>query len=238
MEERYSNYVFSCYPSDSWASKVAMEIEKHIDIILKDNMECSIMLTGGNTIKLLYEYWRTNPISNFDKLRFYFGDERFVDPEDYESNYGLAKRSFFIDKQRLTKVFPMFDGKVDMNSAVQDYENILPTEIDLLFLGLGTDGHIASIFPHSGLTHRSNRKISSSISPDWPNERITITADVIFNAKFVFLFAIGAEKGKVLAKALYEPLKTEEMPVRMTIGRHWLMDETACTEFKNIMGTS
>jgi 6-phosphogluconolactonase len=236
--ELYNNCLFSCYKTAEWAAKASAEIEKNVGIVLQSQDECSIMLTGGNSTKLIYDHWKANPIKNFSRLRFYFGDERCVEPEHTESNYGLAKRTFFFTQERLEKVHWMYEGEMNSELAANNYEDILPNQIDLLFLGLGTDGHIASIFPHSGLTHRSNRKVLSSNSPVWPNERITVTSDVILDAKFVFLFAIGAEKGKVLAKAMQEPDKTEEMPVRMTIGRHWLIDETACTEFKHIIGIS
>ncbi len=238
MVEKSSICKVSCFPSATWAMRAAAMIDEHIDIVLQDQEECSIMLTGGNTIKLLYEFWRARPLQNFNRLRFYFGDERCVPPDHQESNFGLANRLYFNTPDSLEKVHRMYSGETNPESAVGEYEKLLPEKIDLVFLGLGTDGHIASLFPGCGSTRRIGRKVLSSKGPVWPHERITVTADIILDAKYVFLFVIGAEKGKVLANSLSEPDNTEGMPVRLTIGRYWLMDENACLEFIKLRGAS
>jgi 6-phosphogluconolactonase len=105
-------------------------------------------------------------------VRFYFGDERCVSPDHPESNYGMAMRTLF--KQGVPKgcsVFRMEADGSDREAAALQYSEMLPDKIDLLLLGVGEDGHIASLFPGSEALQEVARCVMPIIGPKAPNER-------------------------------------------------------------------
>lgn len=194
---------------------------------------CSIMLTGGQSTAILYEYWRNNPMPESDCINYYFGDERAVHPNDAESNYGLAVNLLFGNNLNNIKIHRLKADSKDRKRAILEYSALLPDQVDIVLLGIGKDGHIASIFPGSNYVYRSGEKIMESFCPFWPNTRLSITADVILEARNILLLAKGKEKGKILAKAIQEPDNLKEMPIRLTIGRDWLLDYDAYEALMN-----
>jgi 6-phosphogluconolactonase len=112
-------------------------------------------------------------------------------------------------------------------AAARAYENLLPEAIDVLLLGVGTDGHVASLFPHSPALRATQRKVVPVTGPKPPRERLTITPKVIAAAREVFVLATGTEKGEMLAEALKAPADPASLPVRLTLGGTWLLDEKA-----------
>jgi len=113
----------------------------------------------------------------------------------------------------------------DHEAAAEAYETHLPDVIDLLLLGMGTDGHVASLFPDSSALRENQRSVVAVTSPKPPCERLTITPKVIGNAKQLFLLATGEEKGRILANALTTPEKSNNLPIRLTMRGCWLLDE-------------
>lgn len=112
------------------------------------------------------------------------------------------------------------------------YEALLPDEIDLVLLSVGEDGHIASLFPHSSALMSEANMAYVSDAPKPPSYRISITPRVILNAKHVIVMASGDVKGQVLARAQNSPDDISELPVRVTIGRTWVLDEEAASSFR------
>jgi 6-phosphogluconolactonase len=119
---------------------------------------------------------------------------------------------------------------VDKDEAARRYETLLPNEIHILILGVGLDGHIASLFPGHPALDEQERKVLPVSQIGVKHDRITITPQVISSAKEVFLLATGREKGKVLAKALSSQIGYKEFPVCLTFGGTWLLDEDAAME--------
>ena len=212
------------------------------DIILKDinssilnRNVCNLMLTGGVTAKILYNYWRENAsLLNYKNINYYFGDERCVPYNSADSNYLMAMENLFPNVVPGGCTINRIEvDNVDKESAAIKYEGSIPDIIDVLLLGLGTDGHIASIFPYSPVFNSKRRKVMLVSSPYYPKERITITPKVISESKSIFLLATGSEKGRVLGEALNFSDKIEKLPVRLTISTNWLIDSQAEKEIKN-----
>lgn len=124
-------------------------------------------------------------------------------------------------------VIRMEAENIDREAATKAYDKLLPETIDILLLGMGTDGHIASLFPHSSALHLDQRSVAPVMGPNPPHERLTITPQIIASAGSVFLLATGEEKGRVLAEALKSPEDFASLPVRLTLGSTWLLDEEA-----------
>jgi 6-phosphogluconolactonase len=195
--------------------------------------DMSIMLTGGHSAEMLYKSWVGNSPFTFSKSTCYFGDERSVPPGHPDSNYGMTISALFPDGIiENCKIERIRGEETDRDIEAGRYSKLLPESVDLLLLSVGTDGHIASLFPHSEALNESERIIVPITGPTPPSKRLTITPRVIKSAKKIVVMAAGNEKGRVLAKALEEPDNIMELPVRLTIGSTWVLDETAARAFQ------
>ena len=231
---KYPDIIFA--DNQKWANLASNTILRSIEKILLEKEICNIILTGGRTAQALYEEFFNNCLLPIDRIHFYFGDERCVAPESRESNFNLfysALKGYKINPS-LT-VYRIRGECADIESEARRYEKLLDIEIDILLLGLGMDGHIASLFPG----HRSLGEITRSvvgISQEGINhDRITITSKIISQAKEVFLLATGQHKGKVLSNALNYPDNFNALPVCFAINRTWILDVEAAMEvYKNI----
>ena len=107
---------------------------------------------------------------------------------------------------------------------------MLPESIDVLFLSVGSDGHIASLYPQSNALNEKTKSVVPVVGPKPPPERLTITTSVIQPAKSTFLFAQGKEKGQILAQALESPNNIASFPARLVLGATWILDTDAAEQ--------
>ncbi len=176
-----------------------------------DQDSITVCLSGGSTPKLLFEELAANHREAIDwsRLHFFWGDERCVAPEDPQSNYGEC-RKLLLDQIEIpvTNVQRVI-GESDPNAEADRYgrtitdnvatgENGLPV-FDLMILGMGGDGHTASIFPHQMDLLTSEKICDVAVHPDSGQKRVTITGPVINNAKQVVFLITGGGKADVLA---------------------------------------
>lgn len=217
---------FKYFDIATWANSAAALVMRVVQRSLVTQGSCDVMLTGGRSAEHLYEVWATLP--DFEKLRgvrFYFGDERCVAPEALESNYGMVMRTLFRGGVPAgCALFRIEADKFDREAAAEQYARILPTKIDLMLLGVGEDGHIASLFPGSKLIYETGRLVACVTGPKPPCERITITPKVIAQAESIFVLAAGTEKAAVLSKALDVPSDVMALPARLVLNATWLLD--------------
>ncbi|WP_421976290.1 6-phosphogluconolactonase [Roseivirga seohaensis] len=173
----------------------------------------NIALSGGSTPKLLFEIL-VNKYSDkieWPKFHFYWGDERCVPPTSGESNYGMTHEYLFqhldIPEENIHRVF----GECDPNEEAVRYgklisENLPPInglpQFDLIILGLGEDGHTASIFPHQMELITSRKVCEVAKHPTSGQKRITLTGSVINNAKEVCFLVIGNAKAEKVNEIL------------------------------------
>jgi len=191
------------------------------------------MLTGGNTAKKLYHHWFVSQPWDHRKIRYYFGDERCVLPEHQESNFGMVRKTLFPEGiPDNSKVMRMEGELSDRETAAKNYERMLPNSLDILLLSVGPDGHIASLFPYNHALNEETRLVVPVEVTKTPLKRLTITSPVIRSAKSVFLFAIGEEKGRILAKVLDKPDDIASLPVCKVICSTWLLDSDAYSLLK------
>lgn len=207
----------------------------------------SIALSGGSTPKSLYELL-ANPAAEFrarihwDQVHFFWTDERNVPPDDRDSNYRMAFEAMLSH----VPVSPLNVHRVrtevgDTNDAASDYEKQLcdfftlePGEFpsfDLILLGLGTDGHTASIFPASSLLHERDRLVANPWVESLRSYRITLTLPVLNNGQLVLFLVSGEEKAKTLRDVLQTQPNPDRLPaqaVNPTKGELlWLVDAAA-----------
>lgn len=209
-----------------WPLLSARLIQDRINSVLLEHGQCTVVLTGGRSAERLYTSWARLPeFSQTSGIRFYFGDERCVLPDHLESNYAMVMRSLFNRGVPVgCSVFRMEAEDSDREAAAQRYAEVLPEKVDVLLLGVGEDGHIASLFPGSPALLEVSRRVLAASGPKPPYERLTITPTVIAQARSVFVLAAGAAKANVLAGALNGESGIVTLPARLVIGANWLMD--------------
>ena len=223
IEDRFN---FIQFNSLTWAEQSANLIQECIGDVISKNGKCAVMLTGGRCAARLYLAWRE--LLEFQQLKhvdFYFGDERCVSPDSDESNYGLAIRSLFkFGVPQKCRVFRMEANDPDVCSAVARYDQALPAYIDVLLLGVGEDGHIASLFPGSAALHEKHRRVAYVNCGKQLHNRMTITPVVISHAKSIYVLAAGDTKTAVLSLALQSRADFDRIPARLVLGANWLFD--------------
>lgn len=214
------------FPSQDWAASSAELIQAAVLAVLREKPKCCVVLTGGRSAAKMYAEWSGMP--SFPRLRnvaFFFGDERCVEPGNSESNYGMTMNSLFAKGvPQDCQVSRMEADAEDIEAAVARYATILPDKVDVLILGVGEDGHIASLFPNQEALRECRRKVVViKNSPKPPAERMTITPSVVTAARHVFILASG--KGEVLERAKLAPQDIDAMPVRLATTAHWLLEK-------------
>ena len=216
--------------SENWCelatSVVASTVKTHITVM----GICTLMLTGGNTAKQLYQHWAVSKPWNHSKIIYYFGGERCVPHDHQDSNYSMVKRSLFPKgTPKGCKVIRMEGELPEREAAARNYEQMFPESIDILLLSIGSDGHIASLFPRSNALNET-KSVVPVVGPKPPSERLTITTSVIQSAKSTFLFAQGKEKGQILAQALESRNNIASFPVRLVLEATWILDTDAAEQ--------
>jgi 6-phosphogluconolactonase len=169
----------------------------------------SIALPGGSVATSCFPALASLPLPWKD-IHFFWADERAVPPSDPESNYGLADRLWLTPARvPITSVHRMAADVSDLPAAAGDYASQLTrlvgveAVLDLVLLGMGPDGHIASLFPgHPLLAEREHLVAAVFDSPKPPPRRLTLTMPVIANARRVIVVAFGASKAEALGEAL------------------------------------
>jgi 6-phosphogluconolactonase len=211
-----------------WPAQAASVIAERIEKILLEKQNCSIFLTGGRSAAAVYPFLAEHIRDFKGEIHFYIGDERCVPEDHQDSNYGMIINKLFSggfnSNQKLYKMYDSIDGPQE---SLIKYAGIVPDKADLIILGLGDDGHIASLFPGQSWINQNNMKIISAISPYNGLERLTITQYVIERADQIIILASGTNKSRILSQ-LYNNLNDlTAIPARMLIKGLWLFDQNA-----------
>ena len=211
-----------------------------------DRGRFTIALSGGSTPKSLYTLLATNARTSlpWERMFFFFGDERHVPPTDPESNYRMA------DEAMLSKV-PVAPSNVfrvqaenpDAKAAAEAYEQTLRKffaleagqvpAFDLILLGMGPDGHTASLFPGTEALNEKSKLVVANWVEKLKTHRITLTLPVLNAAQCVAFLVSGTDKAPVLKSVLEGDAPGEQYPaklVRPAQGKLiWLLDRAAAS---------
>ena len=176
----------------------------------------NVALSGGHTPETLFRVLASQEFRgqvDWGRVDLFWGDERAVPPESKESNYGVARRELLI---RVAipggNVHRMEAEKPNIGRAAQDYEDLLREKLpldsrgfprfDLIFLGLGPEGHTASLFPGVRGTRETSRWVSTPLVPKIGSRRMTLTLPVLNAAHRALFLVAGAEKAEILHTVL------------------------------------
>jgi 6-phosphogluconolactonase len=225
----------------------AVSLIDHIKRTLSQKDIYSLVLSGGQTPRRLYELLATEfrHAIPWNRIRLYMGDERFVPPDDPRSNYKMIKEAM-LDHLPVTEknVYMMPTSLYTPDQAAVSYENILRShydnetsgpdiwpKFDMVLLGMGADGHAASLFPDSPALAEANKWVVVSRAPEEPRTRLTMTIPAINNAEAIFFLITGKDKAKAFKLALGEG--TPHCPaslIRPGRGKlSWWVDESAAS---------
>jgi 6-phosphogluconolactonase len=174
----------------------------------------SIVLTGGSSPGAAYE--RAAALEpDWSSASVWWGDERCVPPDDERSNYGLAKRTLLDRLEREPDVHRI-RGELRPAVAAGAYEQELDgTTLDLLLLGLGPDGHVASLFPGSPQLEERERLVTSGPARLEPwVDRVTLTLPALVSARRIVFLVVGKDKADAVARAFRGEI-TEEVPASL-----------------------
>src|SRR5687768_1157437 len=169
-----------------------------------------VALSGGSTPKMLYRLLASDEYRDkvpWAGIHFFFGDERWVPLSHPDSNYRLANDELFSKVGvQPENIFPMPTEDLAPDQAAQLYEATLRRAFeeeglplfDLIFLGMGDDGHTASLFPHTDVLHEGKRLVSAPYVEKLKSHRITLTVPVLLAADRVLFMAAGESKAPAL----------------------------------------
>lgn len=210
-----------------WGKFSAIKINNEVIKVCERKGFCNIMLTGGRSASIMYDYW-ADIISTKYNLNFYFGDERCVSPDSSTSNFFTALNSLF--KNGIHPKFHVeriYGEAFNLEIEAKRYESILPNDIDILLLSIGEDAHIASLFPGNFDAIYSKSYVEVVSGPKFPFQRITITPKYIRKANIIFTFACGFSKNAILKKIFNSNDENLFIPARLVLNGNWLIDSSA-----------
>ena len=201
----------------------------------------TVALSGGSTPKSLYALLASGSIPNipWEKIFIFFGDERFVPPDHPDSNYRMARETGLFSKVPEGNVFRVHAEDKDANDAAGAYDQALrkffglrPGEFprfDLVLLGLGPDGHTASLFPGTAALNEKSSLVVANWVDKFQTYRLTLTLPVLNSAACVMFLVSGADKAGIVREVLEnEHANLPSQKVRPADGRLvWLLDGAA-----------
>lgn len=212
-----------------------------IDSSISERGQCTIALSGGSTPKPLYEAIASQNLP-WEKIHVFWGDERYVPPDHPDSNQGMARRAW-LDKVNIpaANIHPMpthaGDPAADTTkheAELREFFHSRPGEfprLDIILLGMGDDGHTASLFPHTEALLVSDRLITVGNKDGQP--RLTFTASLINAARCVIFVVAGTNKRPALAQVFAPQGDEITYPSRLIQPAGelwWLLDESAGEE--------
>lgn len=181
----------------------------------RDGRSCA--LSGGGTALIFLPALRAAKV-DWSKITLFWADERAVAPDDPESNYGLADRMLLSPLGRKApRAFPMTFDAPSLWEAAKNYDTILARELggrplDLAVLGVGDDGHVASLFPgHAALLEDASRVVAVDDAPKQPKRRLSLTMRFLLQTRNIWIVAVGARKLPVIQAAVSRTQK--ETPI-------------------------
>jgi 6-phosphogluconolactonase len=181
----------------------------------------TLVLAGGTTPARCYELLADMEV-DWARVTVLFGDERCVPPDHPDSNYRMARETL-LDKVAPATVYRM-PAELGPDEGAAEYESTIKAlvPLDVVVLGVGEDGHTASLFPGHPLLKAKGLVAGIRNSPKPPPERVTLTLPAIQSARLVIILATGAGKAQAVAMA-----KRQQVPSGMIAGARWLIDRAA-----------
>ncbi|NVN18545.1 6-phosphogluconolactonase [Muricauda sp. HICW] len=225
--------------------EVAEQFSNYLVDQLKDKETFHVALSGGSTPKIVFDVLADNFAGKVDwsKVHFYWGDERCVPPSDDESNYKMTVEHLFskidVPEENIHRIL----GEKDPANEAMRYANLLEINLDriegvpqfdLVILGMGDDGHTASIFPHEIDLWDAKDHCVVATHPDSGQKRVSINGKVINTAKEVVFLVTGASKAEKVEAIVDKTEGSDAYPASLVNPDSgnlvWFLDEEAAAK--------
>jgi 6-phosphogluconolactonase len=204
-----------------------------------------VALSGGSTPRALYRQLTTPDVAiDWPHVHLFFGDERHVPPDHADSNYRMVKEALLThapipeaNVHRIrTEMSDAAEAAADYEQVIRNAFQIRPGEwprFDLVLLGMGPDGHTASLFPDTPILHERSSLAAAVWVASMQTWRVSLTPPVLNHARTVLFLAGGAEKAETLHAVLEGPSEPERLPAQLIAPSdgqvHWYVDVAAAS---------
>ncbi|MFN2461097.1 MAG: 6-phosphogluconolactonase [Candidatus Velthaea sp.] len=229
--------------ANALAAEAADRFVAYAGAAITDRGVALVGLAGGSSPRAMNALLASEPRRArvpWNRIRFFFGDERCVPPDDAESNYRMNRETLFEPLAVGESQIVRMRGEDPPAAAASAYEALLhgeagqPPVLDVIFLGLGPDGHTASLFPGTLANIDVRRTCVENYVPKFAAYRITLTPRALNAARNVVVVAGGAEKADALAAVIGGPREPDTYPAQLLAPHrgalHWLADAAAAAK--------
>jgi 6-phosphogluconolactonase len=229
----------------SIAKRAAQQFVQAATAAVKEKGSFAVALAGGSTPKALYGLLVNDPALRsqvpWEKMHFFFGDERNVAPDHPDSNFRMASEAMISKAPLKPEQVSRIKGEYqDTEKAALEYQQTLRSyfnltdgqlpRLDLVLLGMGNEGHTLSLFPGTKALHDNGRLVVRNWVGKLYTERVTMTAPMPNNAGLVIFMVTGADKALALKGVLEGPYEPEQLPSQLIQPKNgkllWLVDTT------------
>jgi len=234
--------IMQTYPDLETLSRAAARLfARQADQAVKVRARFSVALSGGQTPRRTYEILTQPPFRDqvpWERTHVFWGDERCVAPDDPRSNARLAREAL-LGRVPLppAQIHPVSctnspaTAATEYAALLREFFGAGPPRFDLIFLGLGEDGHTASLFPYDGALEERQRWTAAVYVPAQYLHRVTLTATLINQARVVVILVAGAAKAGALREVLHGPWDPHRLPAQLIKPEpgelYWLVDREA-----------
>ncbi len=220
---------------DAIAQRASDILDTQLQAAIAERGQFTIALAGGSTPKLLYQKLAQRSLP-LEQIHLFWGDERYVSPDHPDSNQRMVREAW-LNHVAMSRenIHPMPTSAQSLEVDVQTYEAELQSffkmpqgempSFDLILLGMGDDGHTASLFPHTPALNVCDRLVTAGIKSGEP--RLTLTIPVINQARCVLFMLAGSSKGEALTKVMGSDADPNQYPARFIQPSgtcYWLLD--------------
>jgi 6-phosphogluconolactonase len=232
--------------ADHLSLGAAQEFVRIVNSAIETRGVCCVALSGGETPRRMYSRLAKAPFAHavdWSKVHLFFGDERTVPPTDHNSNFGMIDLDFLSHIDIPHGNVHRIVGEIDPEEAARRYERELEkafgqkeVRFDLVLLGLGEDGHTASLFPKTKLMDDGQSLVCAVYVPQLESWRISLTFRAINNARRVLFLVAGGDKASILEQVLGAKEATKELPATLVMPKEgtliWMVDHDAAVNIK------
>lgn len=226
---------------------VCRELARTMTACVEQNAVCTLVLAGGRTPKAVYARLAEQPFAEqipWRHLHLYWGDERAVSPDHPDSNYRMVREAL-LDRVALPpENVHRIPTEWPPEEAARLYEEVLHRHFagqmpgfDIVLLGLGTDGHTASLFPGSPLLRNRENWVAAGYVSEQLGWRISLTLPVLNAAQRVYFLVSGSEKAAIVKKLFQLPKPDADLPALLVQPASkrvwWFLDDAAASQLEN-----
>ena len=231
------------------AEAIAVELKKASKQAHEAGRRFNLVLAGGSTPRAVYQFLTRLEFKNsipWNCIHFFWGDERCVPPDHEDSNYRMARETLLdplsIPQENIHRIHGENDPETEAARYAEEIKNNLTPQpgetprFDWILLGLGTDGHTASLFPGAQPIEDRSGLCAVAIQPQSGQKRITLTNRVLNHARRVSFIVTGKSKGQVVAEILNQSPESRTYPAAQVHPQQgtleWFLDANAATKLK------